>query len=755
MKVRITGIYVLVILAVFFIIRDGAAPKTYKLELNERSPYNISAPRDVINYVKAQEAAEAAEAEAEPVLKSGEDSAFEAYRSIDRFFDTIYTKRNDVIAAIEAAGIIPGSTAYSDRLLKEQENAAAGLLKILKESEVYISEEQSLYLVSKAEDKDIQNFRTITMDLVSTLLREQITESNLSEKILKLQDEFQKKNLNQSIINIGIVISKAVIKPSMEIDKEMTEARKRQAYSEAYGKALENEKVLKGEMIISTGGIVTEDILIMLKELNLLEDEKHNDFVYDAGILLFLLLCAGLFSAYLKLVCRNIVFGVNQAGITAIIFVLAMLSARIMSSYFPPVAIPAFFAAMLITILINYNVAIVINLILALCASIMVRGDMQFLYMALISGTLTSIIISKTSQRSRIALAGVLCGIFNAAVVASIGLIYRDSVQTVLIYSAVALANGILCSVLTLGTLPFWESAFNVITPMKLLELVNPNHQLLKRLLVEAPGTYHHSIMVGNLAEMAIEAIGGNALLTRAGAYYHDIGKLKRPYFFKENQMDENPHDRISPETSKMVITSHTGDGVALALKHKLPAAVIDIIGEHHGTTTVSYFLYKAKINGNNSVFYNNGNGNDKNDNSGNDSDKSNVNCSGNNNADNNGNNNEEQKVNRDDYRYGGPKPKSREAAAVMLADCVEAAVRSMPDRKEAEIDVLIRKIVKERLDDGQLDKCDLTLKDLNDMADAFMRALGGYFHKRIVYPESEEGSNENNIRGESGGESK
>ncbi|MDF2523939.1 MAG: phosphohydrolase, partial [Clostridiales bacterium] len=226
------------------------------------------------------------------------------------------------------------------------------------------------------------------------------------------------------------------------------------------------------------------------------------------------------------------------------------------------------------------------------------------------------------------------------------------------------------------------------------LELTNPNQTLLKRLLMEAPGTYHHSLMVGNLAEAATEEIGGNALLARVAAYYHDVGKLRRPNFFMENQMSDNPHDKMTANLSTLVITSHTGDGAELARKNKVPLIIQEIIKQHHGTTLVAYFYHKAKMN------------------------------------------EKGETVKLENFRYEGPRPSSKEAAVVMLADSVEAAVRSMMDKTEGKIEGLVRKIIKEKLDDGQLDLCDLTLKDLNTIAKAFMRVLSGFFHEREEYPD-------------------
>ncbi|HNU80584.1 MAG TPA: HDIG domain-containing protein, partial [Bacillota bacterium] len=230
----------------------------------------------------------------------------------------------------------------------------------------------------------------------------------------------------------------------------------------------------------------------------------------------------------------------------------------------------------------------------------------------------------------------------------------------------------------------------------KLLELSNPNQPMLRRLLIEAPGTYYHSILVGNLAEAAAEDIGANALLCRVGAYYHDIGKLKRPYFFKENQITrDNPHDKITPNLSALVITSHVKDGVEIAGKNKLPSTVIRIIEEHHGNTLVAYFYHKA------------------------------LSAEG------------AEAVDESKFRYPFRKPQTEEAAIVMLADSVEAYIRSLSEPTRDQVEQGVRKIIKDKLNDAQLDNCDLTLKDLEMIGQAFVKVLAGIFHDRIEYPET------------------
>ena len=230
-------------------------------------------------------------------------------------------------------------------------------------------------------------------------------------------------------------------------------------------------------------------------------------------------------------------------------------------------------------------------------------------------------------------------------------------------------------------------------TPAKLIELSNPNQPLLRRLMIETPGTYHHSMIVANLAEAAAEAIGADALLVRVGAYYHDIGKLVRPLYFKENQIGENPHDKTDPRVSTAILTEHTRDGVELAKKHHLPEPIIDMIQQHHGDTAAMYFYAKT------------------------------VKQLG------------EENVDINDFRYDGPKPQTSEAAILMLSDTVEAAVRSIPEPTQAKISAMIRKLVRGKMEDGQLDECTLTFRDIGKICTAYETVLKGVFHERIEYP--------------------
>jgi putative nucleotidyltransferase with HDIG domain len=258
-------------------------------------------------------------------------------------------------------------------------------------------------------------------------------------------------------------------------------------------------------------------------------------------------------------------------------------------------------------------------------------------------------------------------------------------------------SGSFLAVVLALGLMPFFEAVFHTTSPLRLMELASPSHPLLRELMQKAPGTYNHSVMTANLAEAAAHAIGANPLLVRVGSYYHDIGKIKRPIFFVENQVGmKNPHDETNPSLSRLIISSHVKDGVELARKHRLPEEIIDIIAEHHGTTLM-YPIYKKALEESNG------------------------------------------EVPEDAFRYNFARPKTKEAAIVMLADSVEAASRTISKKTPEKLEKVIRAIIKERLEDGQLDEAPLTLSDLQKIGEAFVNVLSGLYHERLDYPEYSE----------------
>lgn len=396
---------------------------------------------------------------------------------------------------------------------------------------------------------------------------------------------------------------------------------------------------------------------------------------------------------YIRKFNREIFNNLSKLGLINIFTCMFVIFARVLSKQ--PFLIPLACIPMLFTLLIDGKLSLVVNGLTCILISCAVEFNVEITLLTIINVLSISIILKKMQQRNDILYSVLYVSIINVILTFSAGVLLSNNTVDVVKKAGFSLVGSILSGVFTIGFLPFFESTFDIVTTIKLLELSNPNNPLLKRLLMEAPGTYHHSVLVGNLAEMAAEQVGGSPVLARVASYYHDIGKIKRPYFFKENQLgNDNPHDKINPNLSTLIITAHVKDGIELAEEYKIPKVIRDIIEQHHGTTLVKYFYITMKNSMENP-----------------------------------------EEIKEEDFRYPGPKPESKEAAIIMLADSVEAAVRSINDPTKGKIEEMVNNIIKGKLNEGQLDNCDLTLKDIDKIRNSFVKILLGIYHQRIEYP--------------------
>jgi len=365
-------------------------------------------------------------------------------------------------------------------------------------------------------------------------------------------------------------------------------------------------------------------------------------------------------------------------------------------------AIPVAAGTMLVRMVHSAETAALFAVLVSLVTGFQVHGDLGFTSYAL-AGSLTAAVgVARVTQRGTLLRAGLRVGLANAVVALALLLLGNHFSPLVGALSVgLALLSGALCGVLVSGVAPLVETVFSYTTAVKLLELANREQSLLRELELRAPGTYHHSMMVGHLAEKAAEEIGANALLAKVAGYYHDIGKMRRPQFFVENMavtQGENRHEKLSPSMSARIIQAHVKDGVEMAEKHKLALPILQGIAEHHGTSVIRFFYEKAKEMA--------------------DPEKGDL-------------------IAEHDYRYPGPKPQTREAGILMLADSVEAASRTLFDTSPARVQQLVQRIINNYFRDGQLDDCSLTLRDLHSIARSFIETLSAIRHERIDYPEA------------------
>lgn len=462
--------------------------------------------------------------------------------------------------------------------------------------------------------------------------------------------------------------------------------------------------IVPGDIVVVRGTRVTASEMVILRELGLLQGRGNGGAL--AGALMLTLLMLALVVAYLW----RFENGLLREGRTVWTLGLCTLGVLLIGRLLAPVSgylVPLGAASVLTALLLNARIATLFTVALGLIATVALGLDTASGAVITVSGLAAIVAVANIRDRlapPRALLYGGVAALLTGAAFVLLGDV-QGGVGIVpwedLGWTA---AGSLLSVVLSFGSLPLFEQALGVLTPVRLIELANPNQPLLRRLLMEAPGTYHHSVVVSNLAEAAAEAVGANGLLARVGAFYHDVGKLQRPFFFVDNQFGAaNPHDRLAPSLSALIIMSHVKDGVATGREAGLPSAVLDLIAQHHGTTRVEYFWQKAReaaaAAGEGAV-----------------------------------------EPSESDFRYPGPKPRSREAAIIMLADTSEAAVRALPRPTPQRIEARVRTLIRERLGDGQLDEAELTLRDLDTIAATFTQVLSGVFHSRVAYPDNEGG---------------
>ncbi|MDX9870806.1 MAG: HDIG domain-containing protein [Clostridia bacterium] len=572
-------------------------------------------------------------------------------------------------------------------------------LKLL-QSEYRLSGVAANVLVSMESD----TMRALTAEAVN-LLRTNwqmgVRDFEINEKKEKILNQIELLNYNQPYRDlIKAVFNKITLYPNYSYDEEATGKAKEEAAA-AEGPVLIT--IHKGQRIVSEGEVVTQDQIEILQYLGY---QKASPFAALGGVSVFLLLVLVLSIFFLKYFSQDIYREEKKLFILCLtVFVIILLAKLILSvnisdrveiANLAGLLVPVAAGSMLITILLDTRIAVFVTVVLAIFVGIFSDNQLYHAVHAFVGGLVGIYSVSKFTQRLDWVRAGLFIAAANLVSIFALGLMNNYTINVILIGMGLGVLNGFFSAIFAYGSLPFFEQAFKITTSVRLMELANPNQPLLKRLLLEAPGTYHHSILVGNLAEAAADAVGADSMLVRVGAYYHDIGKLKRPYFFIENQLGgENPHSKLTPALSTLIITSHVKDGLSLAQESGIPPEINDFIAQHHGTSLVTYFYHKALELGNH------------------------------------------DSIKENDFRYDAPKPQSKEAAIIMLADNVEAAVRSMNTATPGKIEGLVRRIIKERLQDGQLDESALTFKDLDLIAQAFTRILSGIFHTRIEYPEN------------------
>ena len=662
-------------LLLFTMLLTGVTPDQYDISVGQPASKTIYATKDVEDTVTTNALREAAANAVEPSYKNADAGTNEAVLSdLQAEFSALSDIRRQYT--------IESETEITDTMLADASSAAGFKLSRETLAELLICTDDAL-----------SKLTGICVSEVRDALNSTLPEGQESAAITRIARLLTEQGFSAAQVTIAAEAMRLTVQPNMLIDTEITEANRQKARD-----AVEPEMLVKREVIVREGEIVTEAQYQMIASLGLLADDNLDVSLMGGLALLVLMLCA-VIALYLYMFKPEYLKNTKNLLLLCIIVVLEIaisLVTRQLHTYLMPVSL----AVILIAILLDGKTAIFVNCVLSILVSLLVSSDSLFsmtmfsvLLMAFISGPAAVWVLSQRHMRTGTFLAGCVIALVNFITTMAMGLINSVNLNTALINAVWAFGSGILSAVLAIGLQTLLEWLFNIATNAKLIELSNPNQPLLRRLLLEASGTYHHSIIVANLAEAGATAVGANGLLARVGAYYHDIGKLKRPMYFKENQMGDNPHDRTDPRVSAAILIAHPRDGQLMAQKQRLPEPIQDIIRQHHGDSPTLYFYDKAK------KLY----GDD---------------------------------VDISAFRYEGPRPRTKEAAVVMLADTIEAAMRTLPNPSPEKMEQLIRKLVRDKMNDGQLNDSSLTFSDLERICSAFSTVLTGVFHERIEYPD-------------------
>lgn len=683
------AVLAILVLCVFGIVAIAITPKSYDLQVGSVPEENITAPREVEDTAATDALKKRAREAVSPVYSKDGAETVTMQEKIQAYYEEIDQVRNHAFVQLDAVS---------------SQWEAAGQIGPAPTIETVLTEafyQELNQLMPEQVDNETLHQLLLATDAQWQAAKNQATESSnaafengVGEDAVVLTRDGVQKQLEA--LDVPDVCKQMAMKPIIKYlnanllyDEDATEEARDKAENDVTPVVYK-----KGQVIVKSGEEVTESQFAVLQILGMVAG-GFNAPLYIGALLVVLLLTA-MGVHLIREQDPDIESKTLLMGGICIVFVLLAALLVIRTN---PGFVPVCFVAMTMSMVVNAHTGMVLgNLTSALVGvmALVAGATSQVAFAVLLSGMAGSTACAKLADRCksrvRILGCGLVAGAAGGAVYICMGLLMGNAFLTILQSVLVSLAVALVASMVCLGSTPIWEQGFKILTPMKLMELCNPTNPLLHRLSMEAPGTYHHSIMVGNLAEAAAEAVGADPLLARAAAYYHDVGKLKAPAFYAENQPQDmpNPHDKLTPLESVQIIRNHTIDGERMILEAGIAPEIARIARQHHGTTLMYYFYNKAREN--------------------------------------------DPNVDPSLFRHNGGKPTTREAALIMLADATEAATRAggaTGDYKRT-----MEKIIQQRYDDGQLDLVNFTFQDLNTIAREFESVLRGMYHQRIQYPD-------------------
>ena len=678
----VAGILVAALTIIFAV---DLVPRGSALEVGTLAPSDIRAPRtlEVVSRIQTDAARAAARAAVPPQYDYSTDAADE-------------TARQQLAALDRAAAPVDAAFAASLPDASRREALAAALPGLT---------DGARRTLIALDPSGWASTRAAAQKILGELERTELRDSSLATARAGLATK-----LSTTLDAASAELAAEIVSPLLVANSSYSETLTEKA-AEAAAQAVPvvRETVIQGEVIVRNGTKITAADLEKITALGL--NQSKADLAKLGGWLALAIVTVAALLSWVLRFRRELWHRTNALVLIGLVLVGATLAMKVTADRsIMPFFVPTATAGLLIASLLDSGLATFLMALVAIIAGAVNGGSVEITTYTFLGGVMGTLVIRRGERLQVFLQAGIVIAAFQAAVVATFGLLGEHDLTGVLQLLGASIAAATGAAILAVGSFTIIGNLFGLLTGFQLLELANPSQPLLRRLLTETPGTYHHSIMVGNLAERAADAIGADSLIARVASYYHDVGKLANPAGFIENQAGlENVHDSLDPVTSAQLLKQHIADGIDIAYEAKLPKQLIAFIPQHHGTAVMSYFYAKAQqqaaapfggIDTPDGVAA-------------------------------------AAAVDTWKFRHSGPKPQSREAAILMLADGVEASVRSLASQDEAGIRAMVNRIISERLGDGQFDECDLTLRDIDRIREAFVGQLLGMYHRRVAYPQN------------------
>jgi len=667
-------IYIIAFLIILASLLDTVIEARYELVENEISNDTIRASKDIEDKLATEEKTEKAVSEIEDQFKTIANAKENAISEVDLLFSALYRVKDN-----ENIGLTGENLTY------------------VKNSINVTMSDEDIEILLGFEKNNLDKMRISIISLLEAIYQNKRIRENNAEDLREIVSYFQNlmrplaqnKGLNDTEQNLCERIIIYVLKPNYVFDKEKTDDFKNQAR-----KSVSPVLIKKDDIIVRKGDKVTKNQIAVLNDLGQIGTGYNVNVLQLIALSFVIITILAIQFLYLNRKADFILLKTKNLVLINSIMILLIVLTKAFPDY--TYLMPFSLGPLFIILVIGREKATLVTTMLYLpIISIVLFYDTVLILIIMISIIITCMINKKIKERIDIIIISSIIGICGFFMTMAYGIFRSMMYDTILIKAVLSFCSGILSGVIIIGLLPIIEALFKIVTPLKLLELSNFNNNLLKRLLIEAPGTYNHSISVANLAEAGAEAINADHIFARVASYYHDVGKLTNPLFFKENQIDmDNPHDYISNYESAQIILSHTINGVTLSKKYRIPESIKNIMIEHHGTTFVKYFYINEKNNSKNP-----------------------------------------EEIKEDDFRYKGRTPTTKESVVIMIADAAEATVRSLKEKSRDNIYNTVDTIIKSRLDEGQFDNAPITINELNKIREAIYSVLIGVYHERPEYP--------------------